>query len=344
MISSDNYIAQSFPPSSMNPIVLFDEISRACKNVKDNLIEKDDIYKYFSLMPPSLDDIRLSPDYNRYIISALAAVFQGHYWQHCPSCLKFSRRTNSSNTCRYAYPKDRVENTSLDKKGIVLKRLLGQEYINSFNDVILQTFRCNHDIQILVGGVQMSEVIYYCTKYTTKPQQDAYCSVALALASYRRRLEREKAASEKKELSPEEVSRKRVTGLMHTMTNSIEVAGPLAALYILRKSPSYHSHDFQSLLLDEIIKGLFLSKEDDSDEIVEETVDLVKDLSFSKNEVKSKNEINFHNESSDSGGSDNETVSNSSLDLFLDKSQTRKIVYRPVRPGDDYIYRSNKFN
>jgi hypothetical protein len=238
---SDSYKAQIFQPLSENPIVLLDEISRASKNVKD---DKDDIYKYFSLMPPSLDDIRLSPEYTKYIISALAAVFQGHYWQHCPSCFKFSRRTNSNNTCRYAYPKDRVNETSLDKKGIILKRLLGQEYINSFNDVILQTFRCNHDIQILIGGVQMSEVIYYCTKYTTKPQQDAYCSVALALASYRRRLEREKAASESRSLTSAEISRKRFTGLMHTMTNSIEIAGPLAALYILRKSPSYHSHEF----------------------------------------------------------------------------------------------------
>jgi hypothetical protein len=63
--------------------------------VKDNIIEKDDIFKYFSLMPPSVDDKRLSKEYMDYIISALAAVFQGHYWQHCPACFKFSKRTNS---------------------------------------------------------------------------------------------------------------------------------------------------------------------------------------------------------------------------------------------------------
>ena len=177
-INSDNFVKQVFSHISENPIVLFDESCRTSNNVKDNIIEKDHIFKDFSLMPPSVDDKRLSKEYMDYIISALAAVFQGHYWQHCPACFKFSKRTNSSKTCRYAYPKDRVNETKLDKKGIILKRLLGHEYINSFNNVILQTFRCNHDIQILVGGIQMSEVIYYCTKYTTKDQQDAYCSVA----------------------------------------------------------------------------------------------------------------------------------------------------------------------
>jgi hypothetical protein len=144
-------------------------------------------------MPTSIDDKRLHANFWKFIISALAAVLQGHYWQHCPSCFKISKRTNSTNTCRYCYPKDINDLTKLDKKGVVIKRPVGHQYINSFNDIILQTFRCNHDIQILIGGVEMSEVIFYCTKYTTKPQQDAYCTVALALASFRRRQEREKA-------------------------------------------------------------------------------------------------------------------------------------------------------
>ena len=338
---SNNFIAQTFPLSSENPMILFDEVSRLSTHVKDNLIVKDDIFKYFSLMPPSLDDKRLSPEYLKFIISALAAVFQGHYWQHCPSCFKFSKRTSSCNTCRYAYPKDRVDTTNIVKKGIDLKRLLGHEYINSFNDVILQTFRCNHDLQILIGGVEMSDAMFYSTKYITKPQQEVYCSAALALASYRRRLEREKADAENRQLTSEEISRKRVTGLMHTMTNSIEVAGTLAALYILRRSPCYRSHDFQSLPLESIIKWVISVKEINTEISVAENVDLVKGLSFSKNEDKSNNESSNEIDNSDN---EDDTIGNTIVDAFLDKSQTRKDIYRPVRPGDDYIYRSDKFN
>ena len=108
------------------------------------------------------------------------------------------------------------------------------------------------------------------------------------LSSYRRRLEREKAGDNK--LSEEEVSRKRVTGLMYTMTNSIEIAGPLAALYILRKSPCYRSHDFQSLPLDSIIKGFISCKENNLEDDFEQNVDLIKDISFSKDESKTNDE------------------------------------------------------
>jgi len=157
-----NYIPQTFLPCTKLPMSLFDDLSRLSRNVKDNLIDQDDVFKYFSIMSPSFNDNRLPCEYSKYIISALAAVIQGYYWQPCP-CLASSRRTNSSNTSRYCYPKDRNCNTKLGRKGILLESLLGHEYINSFNNIILQTFRCNHDIQIFLGGVEMSEVIYYCT-------------------------------------------------------------------------------------------------------------------------------------------------------------------------------------
>jgi len=336
---NENFTAQTFLPESQNPLNLLDEISHLSSNVKDNMIDQEDIFKYFSMMPPSLDDKRLPENYSKFIISALAAVLQGHYWQHCPSCFKFSKRTNSSKTCRYCYPKDRIEETTQEKKGIVIKRLLGHEYINSYNDVILQTFRCNHDIQILIGGVEMSEVIFYCTKYTTKPQQEAYCSVALALAAYRRRLERERAIAECRELSSEEKSRKRVTGLMYTMTSSIEVAGPLAALYILRKSPSYRSHDFQSIPLNCILKWIIPECDLQKQSNPEAAVNFVKSFSFQKPDV-DRNNSGDSSDSSDSDDNNNEV----DTDLFLDKTQTRHNIYRVVRPIDDYMYRSDKFN
>lgn len=111
-----NYKRQKFQPFSVNPVQLFDDYSRLSSGAKDNLIDLDDICRYFLLMLPSPDDARLSTEYLNYIISALAAVLQGHYWQHCPSCFKFSKRTNSSTSCRYCYPKDRVPNTIIDKK------------------------------------------------------------------------------------------------------------------------------------------------------------------------------------------------------------------------------------
>jgi len=103
----------------------------------------------------------------------------------------------------------------------------------------------------------------------------------LELASYRRRLEREKASAELRSLTKEEISSKRVTGLMYNMANSIKVAGPFAALYILRRSPTYRSHDFQSLPLLSAIKWYFSEKVNDQDDsIIEVAVELVKNIFF----------------------------------------------------------------
>ena len=89
---NENFTAQTFLPESQNPLNLLDEISHLSSNVKDNMIDQEDIFKYFSMMPPSLDDKRLPENYSKFIISALAAVLQGHYWQHCPSCFKIFKK------------------------------------------------------------------------------------------------------------------------------------------------------------------------------------------------------------------------------------------------------------
>ena len=41
------FIHQQFLPSSESPLNMIDDFSRICINVKDNLIDNDDIYKYY---------------------------------------------------------------------------------------------------------------------------------------------------------------------------------------------------------------------------------------------------------------------------------------------------------
>ncbi|ETN08494.1 hypothetical protein PPTG_23023 [Phytophthora nicotianae INRA-310] len=35
----------------------------------------------------------------------------------------------------------------------------------------MATFKCNHDIQVLLGGIDTTERIHYCCKYIAKPQK-----------------------------------------------------------------------------------------------------------------------------------------------------------------------------
>jgi hypothetical protein len=54
----------------------------------------------------------------------------------------------------------------------------------------MASFKCNHDIQVLIGGKDTADRIHYCTKYVTKQQRRLDSVVVMALAAFRRSQER----------------------------------------------------------------------------------------------------------------------------------------------------------
>ncbi|KAF1779720.1 hypothetical protein GQ600_23655 [Phytophthora cactorum] len=45
-----------------------------------------------------------------------------------------------------------------------MKRTLGHEIMNGFNYELMATFKCNNDIQILLGGSDVANCMQYCCK------------------------------------------------------------------------------------------------------------------------------------------------------------------------------------
>ena len=165
---------------------------------------EDDTFFTLDRIVQELQNGPVGPDFNRYpqsvrdfALAVLVVLNNQHWWSHCRTCFKTSRRTTAANLCRYAFPKDRVDSTSFIDSAVMITRLAAHEYINAYNPVIMSTFRCNHDIQLLVGGPEMSEIVYYVTKYATKNQHDIEAKTAYALAAMDRRRERERAELEK---------------------------------------------------------------------------------------------------------------------------------------------------
>ncbi|KAF1774425.1 hypothetical protein GQ600_14797 [Phytophthora cactorum] len=119
------------------------------------------------------------------------------------------------------------------------------------------TFRCNHDVQVLLGGSGSMDRIYYCCKYVTKAQKQTDSMAAVALAAFQRREEREEN-QRRDGSSPETitVARRRVASMAFNVTNKQEVAGPLAVLYLLRGLCCYHSHNCCQLPRREILRQL----------------------------------------------------------------------------------------
>jgi hypothetical protein len=154
--------------------------------------------------------------------------------------------------------------TKFDLSGINLKRNVAHEYVNRNNYEIMAVFKCNHNIQFLLGGKDASDRIHYCTKYVTKQQKRLDSVVLMALAAYRRRQERERIAvciEASAEADDIATARKRVASMVYTMTNRQEVAGPLAALYQYRSSCCYESSDCSYIPLRDIIHQLCSTEE-----------------------------------------------------------------------------------
>lgn len=225
---------------------------------------QDDYTKEILAMPFSHDYVFQPEDpVMNFIVSMLVFLLQMHWWHHCASCFKQSRSTNGAhNVCRYQFPQKQCNEQAILPSSIQLLRPVGHEYINGYNSTIMQTFRCNHDIQILIGGSEMAERMYYACKYTTKDQQKVECKIALALANFERRNDRNKEAETMgSPLSDEIVCRKRLTSHLYHMTNKHETAGPLCALFILRQSCAYQSHVYKILPLRQMLHQLMQNRQ-----------------------------------------------------------------------------------
>jgi hypothetical protein len=232
-----------------------------CKSDNDPF-RNDELTRRIEVSPPSSSDARMSRALRDYMVSALAVLLNQHLWSHTKSCFKQSKGTANDTFCRYRFPRDLVASTSFGLSGVELCRTLGHEFMNGFNYELMATFKCNHDVQILLGGSDVADRIHYCCKYVTKQQKRLDSQVAVAVAALKRREEREQiealTVGEPDRLTS---ARKRVAGMVYCMTNRQEVAGPLAALYLYRGSCCYSSAKCMSLPLGDVIRQLTTSGE-----------------------------------------------------------------------------------
>lgn len=153
------------------------------------------------------------------------------------------------------FPRDRVARTNFERTGVRLCRKVAHEFVNGYSEVMMATFKSNHDIQVLLGGDGVTDRIYYCCKYVTKPQCQVDSPAAVALAALWRRKEKE-VAEVSNVHSQTQNSRKRVASVAYNLTNRHEIAGPLAALYLLRGSCCYSIATCVNVPLDNFLKQL----------------------------------------------------------------------------------------
>jgi hypothetical protein len=237
--------------------------TRKCTS-DDDPYQNDYLTRLIEMLPPSTFDDRISWESMDYMVATLVLLLNQHLWFHANTCFQPSRVTPDASFCRYTFPKERIKDTSFSAAGVQSSRSLGHEYINGFNYAIMATFKCNHDVQVLLGGQEATHRIHYCCKYVTKQQKRLDSVVAIAMGAFKRRQEREQLEPLPPVLGAQaklDIARKRVASMVYNTTNRQEVAGPLAALYLHRGSSCYSSATCTSLPLGDKIRQLCTSGE-----------------------------------------------------------------------------------
>lgn len=111
---------------------------------------------------------RLSIDGN-----AVACKKQIYSSNHNATCFKYSRNSQTSETCRFRMPRELRPSSEVDGLGVIhLARNNG--WVNPWNPVIVACVRSNQDISWIPTVVKALCLIYYITNYVTKDDISPY--------------------------------------------------------------------------------------------------------------------------------------------------------------------------
>lgn len=169
-----------------------------------------------------------------------------HDYRHRKSCFK-STNGCKSGKCRYNFPRELCELTHMDNDGITIRR--NHAYINTFNELIMNLFRCNHDIRILpnLPNDDLLALLYYLTNYTTKMESSNY-SVCDVAATARREL-----LQELQDPTARQFADRLFMRILVKITGKNEISSNLVVNELLKYPEEYCSQSFKTLNY-----GLFL--------------------------------------------------------------------------------------
>ena len=179
--------------------------------------------------------------------------------RHNACCYKYG-----SCACRFHFPRKAEEASIALESGqliIRLNRNEGCQWLNNFNSAIALAARCNHDIQVVIGGAEGVSAAYYICDYITKKMQNTYNGIAMiaaALDKFEKQKSYSGTAQETErvreefhsELTPaQNNARLMVMKCINQMVTQSERSGPDIATHLLGLPMTYTNFDFENCYL-----------------------------------------------------------------------------------------------
>ncbi|KAJ7779476.1 hypothetical protein DFH07DRAFT_730338, partial [Mycena maculata] len=175
---------------------------------------------------------------NTHDFHCLAKSCQYHV--HTRTCYKYWKGPGYEKECRFDLDESNTRPVSVfdPVTGVFELRCL-EGLVNSFNETMLETLRCNMDIKFISSGTAAKAVMYYITNYITKSQLQAHVAYAAL----------ELAATKLGGFDPDvdefsNRARRLLQKCAHAMTAQQELSGQQVASYIMGFEDHFTSHKY----------------------------------------------------------------------------------------------------
>lgn len=223
-------------------IRLADEVSSA--ETSDTSLSEEDINNLLMEFPSEVRSQHEIIENSKVLCQSKLSNL--HDFRHRKSCFKKSFGVKLG-TCRYKFPRPLQSMTCLKEDGIELKR--NNAYINTYNPLIMNIFRCNHDIKILpdLPSDDLLALLYYLTNYTTKLESSNYSVCEVAATA------RQELMKELENPSSRKYADRLFIRILNKITGKNEISSNLVVNELLGYPEEYCSQNFKTLNY-----GLFL--------------------------------------------------------------------------------------
>ncbi|EAU82018.2 ATP-dependent DNA helicase PIF1 [Coprinopsis cinerea okayama7 len=218
-------------------------------------------------------------------VSQLARALQFH---KCgpTRCLKKIRGVFQ---CKRRAPWVRSEETWVSTTGEYgPKRIAG--FLNSWNDTLMDTLRCNHDLKLLLAIAAIAKIVWYITNYATKKQQRS--TNMMAVLADRLAFHNEQ---EKHRLDAANRNKRLLERCSNALTRDREFSAPEVVSYIMGWGDRYESHTYVPIFwepAERLLKAAFASAANPTGEEESDPASNRTPLSFSTGKVELQDQLN----------------------------------------------------
>jgi hypothetical protein len=201
-------------------------------------VQRDVLDMPVPLSLPAASDAR-----RRIILAELRLACNMHSHKHTSNCFKTA---DKKARCRYGFPLDVVDESSLDAEHrLQLQRLIGNNYVNKSNDIVLWCYRCNNDVRF-IATTGSRDAMWYTIGYVSKAQSNGNTAADAMRAAVDMRYARNEVDAPRDEAH---AARRLIGSAALGATSKESFSAPMCAFSLLGNDIALASHPFGSLLL-----------------------------------------------------------------------------------------------